>query len=245
MPRNLKVAIGILVVAVVIGLLSLGGLRKHMQGLSVTQSTEEQARRAVLEPPISTPTDQPAEARIFWAAGAGKVAPVEIELPLSADPAERSRQLLQALIANPPTPDQRTLPASATLLGFYILPDGTAVADFSDSLASETPSGILSESMAVNSIVRTLAANVPQLRRLKILIHGQEVDTLAGHVDLTGFFDLNPAPQPSSTASAANAPAPAQAAGGGAPPGAANATSQAPPPASTDVAAVSSGKSSH
>jgi hypothetical protein len=42
------------------------------------------------------------------------------------------------------------------------------------------------------------------LRRLKILIHGQEVDTLAGHVDLTGFFDLNsptpPAPQ--------NAPAP-------------------------------------
>ena len=30
-------------------------------------------------------------------------------------------------------------------------------------------------------------------RRLKILIHGQEVDTLAGHADLTGFFDLNPA----------------------------------------------------
>ncbi|HVB86468.1 MAG TPA: GerMN domain-containing protein [Candidatus Dormibacteraeota bacterium] len=208
MPRNLKIVIGILAVAVIIGLISLGSLRNHMKGLDVTQSTEEQARRAVLEPPISTPTDQPVEAKIFWAAGAGKVAPVEIELPLSADPVERSEQLLQALIANPSTADQRTLPASTTLLGFYILPDGTAVADFSDSLASELPSGILSESMAVDSIVRTLAANMPQLRRLKILIHGQEVDTLAGHVDLTGFFDLNPAPaQQTSTASAVGEPA--------------------------------------
>ncbi|MDE3110338.1 MAG: GerMN domain-containing protein [Acidobacteriota bacterium] len=204
MPRNIKLAIGILAIAVIAGLLSLGGLRRHMQGLQVNQSTEEQARRAVLEPPISTPTDRPAEAEIFWAAGPGKVASTAIELPLSADPVERSRQLLQALIANPPTPEERTLPASTTVLGFYILSDGTAVADFSDSLAAETPSGILSESVAVNSIVRTLAANVPQLRRLKILIHGQEVDTLAGHVDLTGFFDLNPAStQPASDASGA------------------------------------------
>lgn len=245
MPRNLKLAIGILVVAVVIGLLSLGGLRQHMQGLSVTQSTEEQARRAVLEPPISTPTDTPAEAKIFWAAGSGKVAPVEIELPLSADPVERSRQLLQALIANPPTPDQRTLPASTTLLGFYILSDGTAVADFSDSLASEMPSGILSESMAVNSIVRTLAANVPQLRRLKILIHGQEVDTLAGHVDLTGFFDLNPAPQPASTASGPNATPAQSAAVAGSLSATGISASQARPPAPTNMAAVSPGKPSH
>ena len=237
MPRNVKIAIAILAVAVIIGLISLGSLRSHMKGLEVTQSSEEQARRAVLEPPISTPTDQPVEAKIFWAAGSGKVAPVQIELPLSADPVERSRQLLQALIANPPTPDQRTLPASTTLLGFYILPDGTAVADFSDSLASELPSGILSESMAVNSIVKTLAANVPQLRRLKILIHGQEVDTLAGHVDLTGFFDLNAAPpQPTPTASASTGqPATASASSNAAAPG----------HASPARASVSSGKPSH
>ncbi len=246
MPRNLKVAIGILVVAVIVGLISLGGLRKHMQGLSVTQSTEEQARRAVLEPPISTPTDKPVEAKIFWAAGSGNVAPVQIELPLSADPVERSRQLLQALIANPPTPDQRTLPASTTLLGFYILPDGTAVADFSDSLASELPSGILSESMAVNSIVRTLAANVPQLRRLKILIHGQEVDTLAGHVDLTGFFDLNPAPLPASTASTPNAQPPEQSVGANSSSQPRAANSQLPPANSPgNLAAASSEKPMH
>jgi len=242
MPRNIKIAIAILVVAVVIGLISLRSLRRHMKGLDVTQSSEEQARRAVLEPPISTPTDKPVEAKMFWAAGPGKVAPVQIELPLSADPVERSRQLLRALIANPPTPDQRTLPASTTLLGFYILPDGTAVADFSDSLASELPSGILSESMAVNSIVKTLAANVPQLQRLKILIHGQETDTLAGHVDLTGFFDLNPAsPSATSTASIPGGQ-PAEPSANSKANSKASAPAAAPP---QSLASVSSGKPSH
>jgi len=36
-----------------------------------------------------------------------------------------------------------------------------------------------------------LEANVPQVRRLKILIHGQEMDTLAGHLDLTQTFLVN------------------------------------------------------
>jgi hypothetical protein len=207
MPRALKIALVVLAVAVAIGLISLRGLRRHMQRLAQAQSSEEQARHQVLAPPISTATDVVVKARIFWAAGPDKVAPVEIDLPLSADPVERSRQLLQALITNPPTPGQRTIPASAALLGFYLLPDGTAVADFSDGLVSDMPSGIVSEAMAVNSISQTLASNVPVLRRLKILIHGEEVETLAGHADLTGFFDLNPAaPQPVPPAGSAPSP---------------------------------------
>jgi Sporulation and spore germination len=195
MSRNLKITLGILAVAVAIGLISLGGLRGRIQRLAQSQKSEEQARREVLALPISTPTDVLVTARIFWAAGADKTAPTELPLPLSADPVQRSKQVLQALVTNPPTPDQRTIPAEVELLGLYILPDGTAIADFSDALASKTPSGILSERLAVDSIARTVENNVPGLHRLKILIHGQEVDTLAGHVDLTGFFDLNPPPQ--------------------------------------------------
>jgi Sporulation and spore germination len=187
--RNWKIFIGILIVGVLIGLISLRGLHRRMQRLA--RVTEEQARHEVLAPPVSTPTDVDAKAEIFWASGPDDVAPVEIELPLSADPVQRSRQLLHALIADPPTPDQRTLPADTELLDFYILPDGTAIADFSDALSTETPSGILSEKMAVDSIAETLENNVSGLRRLKILIHGQEVDTLAGNIDLSGFFDLN------------------------------------------------------
>jgi hypothetical protein len=194
MPRGLKIVLVILALAVVAGLISLQPLRRRMHRLRESRSAEEQARHAVLAPPISTPTDVTVKAQIFWAAGPDKIAPVEVDLPLSADRVERSRQLLQALIANAPAEERRTLPADTTLSAFYILSDGTAIADFSDAIASELPSGILSEQMAVNSIARTLESNVRGLRRLKILIHGQEVDTLAGNVDLTGFFDLTSVP---------------------------------------------------
>jgi hypothetical protein len=218
MPRNLKFALGILGVAVLIGLVSLGGLHERIQHLSQNQNSEEQARREVLAPPISTPTDVKEQAKIFWAAGSDKVAPVLVELPLSADPAQRSKQVLETLISSPPTPEERTLPADTTILGFYILPDGTAIADFSDALVTEVPSGISSETAAVDSIARTLESNVPSLHRLKILIHGQEAETLAGHVDLTGFFDLNPVPPQSSAptqeTTSTPAPNPAAAAAG-------------------------------
>jgi hypothetical protein len=62
----------------------------------------------------------------------------------------------------------------------------------------------------VDSIARTLEANVPQVQRLKILIHGQEVDSLAGHLDLTQTFQVSmqdaPAPRASSPVTAITAP---------------------------------------
>jgi len=36
-----------------------------------------------------------------------------------------------------------------------------------------------------------MEANVSNVQRLKILIHGQEVETIAGHLDLTGTFLVN------------------------------------------------------
>lgn len=210
MTRNLKIFLGVLVAAVVIGLIGFDELRGRLERLAQSQKTEEQARSEVLAPPISTPTDVMVTAKIFWAAGPEKLVPIDVQLPLSADWVQRAKQVLRELIANAPTPEQRTIPGDVLLLDFYILPDGTAVADFSDGLASEIPSGILSEHLVVDSIARTLENNVPVLRRLKILIHGQEVETLAGHVDLTGFFDLNP-PAPTQSTPSPSATAPAQA----------------------------------
>ena len=192
MPRNLKIVLAMLSVAVAVGLLSLRGLHRRMQGLAELQSSEEKARREVLAPEISTPSDVPQGAKIYWAAGEDRVAATTVERALSADPVERGKQVLHALIADAPTAEQRTISADTELLAFYILPDGTAIADFSDALSSETPSGTESEQVVLDSIAKTLENNVPVVRRLKILIHGQEVETLAGHVDLTGFFELNP-----------------------------------------------------
>ncbi|HTV58326.1 MAG TPA: GerMN domain-containing protein [Verrucomicrobiae bacterium] len=214
MARNWKITLVILAVAVAIGLISFKRLQKRIQRVAETSKTEEQVRRELLAPAVSTSSDVKTEAEMYWASGPDQLASVQTELMLSSDPAQRAKQVLEALIEQPPTPAQRTLPADATVLGFYILQDGTGIADFSDALSSETPSGILSESLAVNSIVESLENNVPGLKRLKILIHGQEAETLAGHVDLTGFFDLNATPGPGGNAPAGNGaaavPAPKQ-----------------------------------
>jgi hypothetical protein len=194
--RGLKTTIAILAVLVLFGLITLPSLRQAIQRISATQRTEEQARRDVMQTPISTPTDVKAKAQMYWLSATSPVSleATTIELPLSADPVERSKQLIVALITRAPMPNQRTLPPDALLLAFYLQPDGTGVADFSDALSAETPSGIQSEQLAVDSIAQTLGANVGIIRQLKILIHGQEADTLAGHLDLSGLFPVSFAP---------------------------------------------------
>jgi hypothetical protein len=196
MSRRFKIAVVIMGVAVIAGFFYLLYVRSRTRELARVQQAEEQAQRKLTQTPITTPTDVKVKAKLFWvsASNPASLDSVEIELPLSADPVQRTRQLVDALILMPPSAPQRTIPVDATLLAFYLLPDGTAIADFSDSLSTGTPSGILSEQLAVNSITQTLAASVPQILRLKILLHGQEVDTLAGHLDLTAFFPVNSAP---------------------------------------------------
>jgi Sporulation and spore germination len=241
LSKGLKTTIVILTAMVVMGLITLPGLRQAVQRLRRTPKTEEQARREVMREPISTPTDVEAHALMYWlsAASPASLEPTAIQLPLSADPAERSKQLLNALIARAPAPENRTLPAEAILLAFYIQPDGTAIADFSDEIVSGMPSGILSEQLAVQSIAQTLGANMTGIRQLKILVHGQEAETLAGHVDLYGLFPVlsptpaagtaSPAPAAStSTTSLPSPTTPAVAGGGQTKPASAGQASPAP-----------------
>jgi spore germination protein GerM len=184
----------ILLVAVVSAALYFPALRRQVdKAKDLTEKTAEQARRELLPPAPVISGDPKVKAKMYWGlkSEAGQRVPIVVELPLSNDPVLRAKQILNTLLAGPVDPEARTLPPDAALLAFYLLPDGTAVADFSDAMATSIPSGIASEQRAVDSITRTLAANVPQVQRLKILIHGQEVDTLAGHLDLTQPFQVS------------------------------------------------------
>lgn len=167
--------------------------RKVKTSAQIAQPSEEQARRELTTATPINPEDPKVKASMFWASDEDESAlsPITVDLALSPAAVLRAKQVLNTLLAGPVNSDLRTLPADAALLAFYLLPDGTGVADFSEALGTSTPSGIQSEQRAVNSITRTLEANVPQIKRLKILIHGQEVDTLAGHLDLTQLFIVN------------------------------------------------------
>jgi len=184
---------GALLVAVIGAALYFPALRRQVNvAKQLTEKTAEQARRELLPPAPVSSGDPKVRVRMFWGSKTGdSFTPVTVELPLSTDPVLRAKQVLNTLLAGPIDPETRTLPADAALLAFYLLPDGTGVADFSESMSTSIPSGIQSEQMAVDSITRTLEANVPQVQRLKILLHGQEMDTLAGHLDLTQTFLVN------------------------------------------------------
>jgi hypothetical protein len=206
-PRWRVWLIGMLVLAVIIAAIYFPILRRRLrQAAQVQQQSEEQARRELAQPVVTNTGEPMVKAKLFWSSGAedGSLMPVSVDLPLSKDPVVRAKQVLNTLLAGPVDAELRTVPPDAVLLAFYLLPDGTGIADFSEALATSTPSGIESEQMAVDSITKTLEANVPQVRWLKIVIHGQEVDTLAGHLDLTRTFVVNtkPVPMPSAPAAA-------------------------------------------
>jgi spore germination protein GerM len=185
---------GILAAAVIAAALYFPALRRQVyRAKTITEKTAEQARRELLPPTPTSSSEPMVKAKMFWGSteGDATLVPITVELPLSSDPTLRAKEILNTLLAGPVDPEARTLPPDAALLAFYILPDGTAVADFSEALANSIPSGIQSEQLAVDSITHTLDANVPQVKRLKILIHGQEADTLAGHLDLTQTFQVS------------------------------------------------------
>jgi hypothetical protein len=216
---------GVLLAAVIAAALYFPALRRQVdRAAQLTEKTAEQARRELIPAGPASSGETVTRVKMFWGSKAedGTLTPVTIDLPLSSDPALRAKQILNTLLAGPVDPEARTLPPDAALLAFYILPDGTGIADFSEAMATSIPSGIQSEQRAVDSIARTLEADVPQVMRLKILIHGQEVDTLAGHIDLTQTFRVNtkvvvvppssaamsqPAPVPSQTIANASTPA--------------------------------------
>ena len=196
-PRWKFLFAGGLVFILLAALIFVPILRRRMKrAAKLQQQSEEQARRELTQPITINPGDPRVKTKLFWASDTidSTLVPVTVDLPLSNDPVLRSKQVLNTLLAGPVDAELRTLPPDALLLAFYLLPDGTAIADFSEALATSIPSGIVSEQLAVNSITRTLEANVPQVQRLKILIHGQEMETLAGHLDLTGTFVVNTNP---------------------------------------------------
>jgi spore germination protein GerM len=104
---------------------------------------------------------------------------------------DRIRQVLLAHIEGPRQGASSALPASAAIRAVFLTADGTAYLDLSAQTLADFKPGIASECLAVYAIVDSLAANIPAVKRVKILVEGREVDTLDGHADLSGFYVPN------------------------------------------------------
>lgn len=109
--------------------------------------------------------------------------PVEAEIFATASPIDQAKQVLGLLLAAPPGEGLvAPLPRGTSLRAVFIDARGTAFVSLSREAAQA--SGSAGEILAVHSLVGSLSRSVPQVKRVQVLVEGQEVETLAGHLDL-------------------------------------------------------------
>lgn len=100
------------------------------------------------------------------------------------DPTRLGRTLVEALFAGPTGQLVSTLPESVALRTFFVAPNGIAYVDLTRAATADHPGGCQAELLSVYSIVNTLVLNSSAIRSVKILVEGNEIETLAGHIDL-------------------------------------------------------------
>ena len=96
------------------------------------------------------------------------------QIPLPGGRQQRAEELLRSLlrIYQQPGADHPLSPA-ADIRSIYLVDPGAAVIDLNAAFADQHRSGILSEQLTVNSLIETLAMNVPGIQRVNILVEGK------------------------------------------------------------------------
>lgn len=102
----------------------------------------------------------------------------------AADGNAQARLVLDELIKGPTKDLLPTIPSGTKVREVYFDANGVAYVDFTHELRDGHIGGSAEELMTVESIVNTLARNVPEVQAVLFLIDGRPVQTLAGHVDL-------------------------------------------------------------
>jgi len=184
-PRHLQITIVVLLAA----MFSAG-----FYMLQLKARAERSATPAADARPISAPVSGPkVKVNLYVAFDEdGVIRPREAQVALPQEPNLRAREVLRALVGAYLTkPSPHPLAPGADVKDVYLLTNGIAVIDTSSEFADGHRSGVFVEELTVASLVETLAANVPGVTRVKILVDGRERETLAGHADLTSFYDVN------------------------------------------------------
>ena len=174
--RSLQIAMGV----VLLGLAAWGVTRGLERLVAPQPSSAEPAAAATTPAEVAHIT-----ATLFYASEDGQaLVPVRREVPLAEGVIPQGRQILASQLEPAPSPYVSAIPSGTLLRAFYVTEQGDAFVDLSADVATHHPGGSFTEMLTVHAIVNAVTANLPTIRRVQILIEGQEADTLAGHVDL-------------------------------------------------------------
>jgi len=184
-PRHLLIAMAVLLVAA----LGLSGYAWHMH-----KSAASAPLASVDTRPLAPPVTGPMERVVLFVAHDedGTLRPESAQIPMSSGRQQRSEELLRALLSlylEKSSP--HVLGSGSEILSVFLVDPGVAVIDVNGAFADSHRSGVLVEELTVASLIHTISANTPGLLKVKILVDGKQRDTLAGHADLTDFYDVS------------------------------------------------------
>jgi hypothetical protein len=182
MPRGLAITVVVLLTAV----LALG-----ISVLYLKHQTEHQPAQEVrpITPPVAA---APTQVRLVLANdNEGSLGASTASLTLPQDSTNRPKLILQALVSKCMQQDStHPLGPGSDINDVYMSGGNLAVVDVNTAFASGHRSGVLVEELTLASMTETLAANVPGVTRMKLLVDGKERPTLAGHADLSEPYDI-------------------------------------------------------
>jgi hypothetical protein len=122
----------------------------------------------------------------------GTLHKTQVSVPMPAERSERARAALRTLLTQYlKTSSSHPIGKDSDVRQVFLMDDGTAIVDMDSAFADAHPSGVLAEELTVASLVLTLNANDSKITRVKILVNGQERETLAGHADLKRFYEAS------------------------------------------------------
>ncbi len=181
--RLLIIIGGILVTAALAWLLFVGVERWRQRPAPVPADEAASAPPAATEP--APPASPHIKARLFYVSEDGmRLKAEEREVLFGEGAAAQARRIIEAQLEPPAAPAVSAIPEGTTLKELFISERGDAYVNLSPEIARNHPGGSIDEILTVYTIVNALTDNLPAITAVQILIDGQEVDTLAGHVDL-------------------------------------------------------------
>jgi hypothetical protein len=183
-PRHLQIAVAVLLAAA----LGLSIYAWHVRK-TVAATPVAPVDTRPLAPPVTGPTEK---VLLYVAQDEdGTLRAQQAQIPMPSGRQQRAEELARALISlylekNSP----HVIGAGTEVRSVFLVDPGVAVIDMNGAFADSHRSGVLVEELTVASLIHTITANTPNILRVKILIDGKERETLAGHADLSSFYDV-------------------------------------------------------
>jgi len=183
-PRHLIIGFAILLAAT----LGLSVYAWHVRKTAVAPPAA-----AVDTRPLAPPIAGPSERVVLFIAHDedGTLRGESAQIPMPSGRQQRAEELLRALLSRYLDKDSpHRLGAGADVRSVYLVDPGVAVIDLNSAFADTHRSGVLVEQLTVASMIQTISVNTPNLLKVKILVEGKERETLAGHADLSAYYDV-------------------------------------------------------